>query len=95
LARFRQIDLDKPTHQHDALEFSNGTIVLVTDLAPGQKATVLQLPTAKPIEKSDGLEQAELTPTEGRHQNSESVRGNAASELNSDSAQRNDLTSRR
>jgi hypothetical protein len=32
------IDLDKPTHQHDALEFSNGTIVLVTDLAPGQKS---------------------------------------------------------
>ena len=59
LARFRQIDLDKPLHHHDALEFSNGKIVLVTDLTPGQKATVLQLP-AKPIETSDGLEQVEL-----------------------------------
>jgi hypothetical protein len=44
LARFRQIDLDQPTHHHDALEFSNGAIVLVTDLIPGQRATVLQLP---------------------------------------------------
>jgi hypothetical protein len=44
LARFRQIDLDRPTRHHDALEFSNGAIVLVTDLVPGQRATVLQLP---------------------------------------------------
>ena len=32
----------------DALEFSNGAIVLVTNLATGQRATVLQLP-AKPM----------------------------------------------
>src|SRR5215218_7790972 len=44
LARFRQIDLDQPMHHHDALEFSNGALVLVTDLIPGQSATVLQLP---------------------------------------------------
>jgi hypothetical protein len=50
LARFRQIGLDKPAQHHDALEFANGTIVLVTDLAVGQKATVLQLP-ADPAEK--------------------------------------------
>ena len=50
LARFRQIDLNKPHRHHDALEFSNGTIVLVTDLAAGQRATVLQLP-ASPIEE--------------------------------------------
>ncbi len=59
LARFRQIDLDEPTHHHDALEFSNGMIVLVTDLTPGQRATVLQLP-ADPIEKPEGLEQTKL-----------------------------------
>src|SRR5215207_8677880 len=35
LARFRQLDLNQPTHHHDALEFSNGAIVLVTDLVPG------------------------------------------------------------
>jgi hypothetical protein len=49
LARFRQVSLDKPTQHHDALEFSNGAIVLVTDLTAGQRATVLQLP-ASPIE---------------------------------------------
>jgi hypothetical protein len=59
LARFRQIDLDKPTVHHDALEFSTGTIVMVTNLTPGQRATVLQLP-ANPIEKSDGVEQVKL-----------------------------------
>jgi hypothetical protein len=50
LARFRQIDIEKPHQHHDALEFSNGTVVLVTDLVPGQRATVLQLP-ASPIEQ--------------------------------------------
>jgi hypothetical protein len=44
LATFRQIDLDEPMHHHDALEFSNGKIVLLTDLAPGQRARVIQLP---------------------------------------------------
>ena len=57
LARFRQIDLDQPTRHHDALEFSNGAIVLVTDLVPGQKATVLQLP-AKPVEQKPGIPQS-------------------------------------
>jgi hypothetical protein len=50
LARFRQIDTDRAHQHHDALEFSNGTIVLVTDLAAGQRAAVLQLP-ASPIEE--------------------------------------------
>ena len=50
LARFRQIALDNPYQHHDALEFSNGAIVLVTDLTVGQRATVLQLP-ASPIEE--------------------------------------------
>ena len=43
-ARFRQIGLDYAAQHHDALEFSNGTIVLLTELVPGQKAIVLQLP---------------------------------------------------
>jgi hypothetical protein len=50
LARFRQINTDRVHQHHDALEFSNGTIVLVTNLAAGQRATVLQLP-AGPIEE--------------------------------------------
>ena len=44
LARFREVDTDKPTEHHDALEFSNGRIIKVTDLATGQRARVLQLP---------------------------------------------------
>ena len=55
LARFRQVDLDKPAQHHDALEFANGTIVLVTDLLVGQRATVLQLPVdpaEKPVTKT-------------------------------------------
>ena len=49
VARFRQIDLDSPMHHHDALEFSNGTIVLLTDLVPGQRAAIVQLPV-NPVE---------------------------------------------
>jgi hypothetical protein len=44
VARFRQINLDQPAMHHDALEFPNGEIVLVTELHEGQHATVLQLP---------------------------------------------------
>jgi hypothetical protein len=38
---------------HDALEFPNGEIVLLTTLVEGQQATVLQLPAApeKPKEE--------------------------------------------
>ena len=53
LARFRQIDLNKPYQHHDALEFSNGAIVLVTDLTVGQRATVLQLPASSIEEKTE------------------------------------------
>ena len=44
LARFRQIDKDIPAIHHDALEFSDGQVVLLTRLCEGQRATVLQLP---------------------------------------------------
>ncbi len=43
-AVFRQIDKDVPQEHHDALEFPDGTFVLLTDLHEGQQATVLQLP---------------------------------------------------
>jgi hypothetical protein len=46
VARFRQIDLNDPHVQHDALEFPNGQILKVTRLVAGQTATVLQLPVA-------------------------------------------------
>jgi hypothetical protein len=46
VARFRQVNLDNPHTHHDALEFPDGQIVLLTRLCVGQHATVLQLPAA-------------------------------------------------
>jgi len=46
VARFRQIDVDDPHVQHDALEFPDGQILKLTRLIAGQSATVLQLPVA-------------------------------------------------
>ncbi len=46
VARFRQIDLDDPHVQHDALEFPDGQVLKVARLVAGQTATVLQLPLA-------------------------------------------------
>ena len=43
-AIFRQINKDQPRVHHDALEFPDGTCVLLTELREGQEATVLQLP---------------------------------------------------
>ena len=43
-AIFRQVNKDKLTAHHDALEFPDGRIVLLTRLCHGQTATVLQLP---------------------------------------------------
>ena len=44
-AIFRQVNSNPRTH-HDALEFPDGQIVLLTFLQEGQKATVLQLPAS-------------------------------------------------
>lgn len=44
LARFTQINLDQPNAYHDALEFPDGRILLVTRLKKNQRLTVLQLP---------------------------------------------------
>jgi hypothetical protein len=43
-AIFRQINKEKVAAHHDALEFPDGQIVLLTFLREGQQATVLQLP---------------------------------------------------
>jgi hypothetical protein len=47
-AIFRQINKDNPYTHHDALEFPDGQVALLTDLFEGQEAAVLQLP-AQPI----------------------------------------------
>jgi hypothetical protein len=46
-AIFRQINQHDPMHHHDALEFPDGQIVLLTFLQGGQWATILQLPAAQ------------------------------------------------
>jgi len=43
-AIFRQINKEKVTAHHDAVEFPDGQIMLLTHLSEGQQATVLQLP---------------------------------------------------
>jgi hypothetical protein len=45
LARFRRIDVTIPHAHHDALEFADGTVVPLTRILPGQRASVLQLPS--------------------------------------------------
>jgi hypothetical protein len=52
LARFREIDVDKPHTHHDALEFPDGRYVMVTRLSRGQHATVLQLPAMPQAERT-------------------------------------------
>src|SRR5437660_1436156 len=47
-AIFRQVNKDKPCTHHDALEFPDGQMVLLTSLLEGQETTVLQLP-AQPV----------------------------------------------
>jgi hypothetical protein len=44
-AIFRQVNPANPRAHHDALEFPDGQIALLTLLEAGQEATVLQLPT--------------------------------------------------
>ena len=55
VAIFRQINKGVSHIHHDALEFPDGKIVLLTRLCEGQKATVLTLPTQR---KATGEAQA-------------------------------------
>ena len=55
-AIFRQINKGNPHTHHDALEFPDGRIVLLTDLFEHQHATVLQLP-AQPATAAEAAAQ--------------------------------------
>jgi hypothetical protein len=67
-AIFRQVNKDEPRVHHDALEFPDGTSVLLpdgtsvllTDLVEGQEATVLQLP-AQPKTPAEEAAQRRVT----------------------------------
>ena len=58
-AIFRQVNKDEPLKHHDALEFPDGRIVLLTRLRAGQKATVLQLP-AQPASAAEANAQMRI-----------------------------------
>ena len=55
-AIFRQVNKEKLAAHHDALEFPDGRIVLLTLLREGQTASVLQLP-AQPNTEAEAREQ--------------------------------------
>jgi hypothetical protein len=59
-AIFRQINKDKMVAHHDALEFPNGQIVVLSHLCEGQEATVLQLP-AQPTTAAEADAQKRVT----------------------------------
>ena len=44
VAKFQQVNRGRSNVHHDALEFPDGRVVLLTHLCQGQRATVLQLP---------------------------------------------------
>jgi hypothetical protein len=56
-AIFRQVNLDKHYAHHDALEFPDGQIVLLTYLMEGQQATVLQLPASAGVKAPQRAEE--------------------------------------
>ena len=60
LARFRQINMDNAVIHHDALEFPDGQVVLLTRLCEGQPATVLQLPAAARAEVRENQATSEV-----------------------------------
>jgi hypothetical protein len=62
-AIFRQINQHDPMHHHDALEFPDGKVVLLTFLKEGQQATVLQLP-AGAVELKDRQDARAASPLE-------------------------------
>ena len=67
LARFRQINTENAVTHHDAFEFPDGQVVLLTRLCEGQRATVLQLPagtrSAPALETATGTAAREPSPS--------------------------------
>lgn len=62
-AIFRQVNKNEPFKHHDALEFPDGRIVLLTRLSEGQEATVLQLP-AQPTTAAEADAQKHIAYTD-------------------------------
>jgi hypothetical protein len=59
VGKFAEIDPHIPHRHHDAVEFPDGSHVLVTQLCEGQRVTVLQLPVVHPLaEHAQGTSEA-------------------------------------
>ena len=61
VGKFGKIDPLVPERHHDAVEFADGSYVLVTQLVEGQRVTVLQLPVTRPIATPASTEQSAPT----------------------------------
>jgi hypothetical protein len=62
VGKFGAIDPDVPHRHHDAIEFPDGSNVLVTQLAEGQRVTVLQLPVVHQVTEHARAEASMDTP---------------------------------
>jgi hypothetical protein len=66
VGKFSLLDPQVPQRHHDAIEFPDGSRVLVTQLMPGQRVTVLQLPVtsynSKPPKAHEALGSPENAP---------------------------------
>jgi hypothetical protein len=60
VARFRQVNKGRSNAHHDALEFPDGNIALLTQLCKGQHATVLQLPLTSPVTANEAQRHGSL-----------------------------------
>jgi hypothetical protein len=61
VAQFQQVNVGKRGVHHDALEFPDGELVLLTRLCEGQRATVLQLPASvRPVNAAEGQKRDSL-----------------------------------
>ena len=65
MAKFRQVDKGQSNVHHDALEFPDGQIVLLTHLCKGQRATVLQLPATPRVTVGDAQKHNSLSRVAG------------------------------
>ena len=65
-AIFRQVNKDNPLTRHEALEFSDGKVVLLTHLFEGQEAIVLQLP-AQPATAAEAKAHERVAHVDGSH----------------------------
>ncbi len=62
-AVFRQVNQEKKWVHHDALEFPDGDIVLLTLLQAGQQVTVLQLPASDKAKAAQETEPVNWQPS--------------------------------